>query len=334
MAILRVGLIGAGVMGADHALNLSRRVSRAELIAVSDPDGARLAKVSDDAGARYTTADPRALIEHPEVDAVLVASPDHTHADLVLACLEAGKPILCEKPLAPRPEECLRVVAAEVAAGRRLVQVGFMRRFDPAYRAMKQKLAEGQVGEPLFLHCAHRNAAAPPWFESGMLITNSAVHDLDIARWMLDDEFVSAHVFAPRPGESGALRDPQMIVAQTSAGILVDIEVYLNAEYGYDVRAEAVCRKGTVALAPPVHVYSRQAGQEAFSFAADWRPRFAAAYQHQLQAWVDSIHDGSSVGASAWDGYVATAVATTCLESLATGRSVGIALEQRPALYA
>jgi len=89
-----------------------------------------------------------------------------------------------------------------------------------------------------------------------------------------------------------------------------------------------------VALAPPVHVHTRHAGQEAFTFAADWRPRFAAAYHHQLQAWVNAIQDGTSTGASAWDGYVATAVAAACLESVSNGRSVDVVLEQRPAIYA
>jgi myo-inositol 2-dehydrogenase/D-chiro-inositol 1-dehydrogenase len=184
----------------------------------------------------------------------------------------------------------------------------------------------------LFFHSAHRNAAAPSWFTSEMVITNSAVHDIDIARWLLGQEFVRAKVFAPR--SSGALRDPQFLVLEAADGTLVNVEVFLNAGYGYDIRGELVCEKGTVTLSPPVHVHVRHGGSEAFGFAPDWRPRFAAAYGNELQAWVNAIRTGGACGASAWDGYVASAVAQACLHALASGADVAITLEDRPPLYA
>jgi myo-inositol 2-dehydrogenase/D-chiro-inositol 1-dehydrogenase len=331
---LRIGIIGAGVMGADHAETVARRVSGAELVAICDPDRDRAARVASMAGAHHTLDDPHGLIARPDVDAVLVASPDETHADLVIACLQARKPVLCEKPLAPSPEECLRVVAAEAALGQRLIQVGFMRRFDPAYMAMKDTLADGGMGEPLFFHCVHRNATVPPWFNSGMLITNAAVHEIDIARWLLDTEIVNATVIASKPPEASGLRDPQFLVLRAATGAVIDIEVFMNAHYGYDIRGELVCSVGTVALAPPVEVHVRRAGTQAFGFAQDWRARFRAAYQNQLQAWVNSIAEGAGVGASAWDGYVATAVAQVCLDSLLTSAPVNVILQSRPAIYA
>ena len=330
---VRVGVIGAGVMGADHARILARRVAGAELAALFDPDRDRAAAVADETVARHRPESAEALIAHPDVDAVLVASPDHTHPRLVLACLEAGKPVLCEKPLAPTSAECLQVIAAEAAGGRRLVQVGFMRRFDPAYLAMKQALDAGAVGSPRFFHSVHRNASAPPWFTSEMVITNSAVHDIDIARWLLGTEMRSAAVFAA-PAQQGTLRDPQLVVLRAEADVLVTIEVYINAAYGYDIRGEVVGEAGAVTLSPPDHVHLRQAGAESFRFAPDWRPRFATAYHNQLQAWVNALRNGGPpVGASAWDGYVATAVAEACLAALSGGGEVRIELEKRPAFY-
>src|SRR5919107_4929897 len=209
MSDIGVGVVGTGIMGGDHARTLAQSIKGATLVALADPDVERASAIAGATGARRVHADPHALIEDPEVDAVLVASPDPTHERLVLACLAAGKPVLCEKPLAPTIEGCLRVIEAEVALGRRLVQVGFMRRFDPGYAAMQATLADGRIGTPLILHCVHRNATVPPSFDSGMLITNAAVHEIDIARWLLQDEFSAVTVFTPRARESGVLVDPQ-----------------------------------------------------------------------------------------------------------------------------
>jgi myo-inositol 2-dehydrogenase/D-chiro-inositol 1-dehydrogenase len=328
-----IGVIGAGIMGGDHARTLAGSINGAVLVAVSDTDNDRASAVASVTRAHRVHADARALIEDPDVEAVLIASPDPTHEDLVLACLAAGKPVLCEKPLAPTVDGCLRIIAAETAIGRRLVQVGFMRRFDPGYALMQHTLATGQVGSPLLMHCVHRNASVPPSFDSSMLISNSAVHEIDIARWLLDDEFNSATVFRP-PRHSGALLDPQFIVLKTRQGVLVDIEVFVSARYGYDVRAELVCEAGTVTLAPQAAVRTRFSGQEASRFAEDWRAHFETAYRNQLQAWVNSIQTGIAAGASAWDGYAATATAAACLEALQKGETATVEMQLRPTLYA
>jgi myo-inositol 2-dehydrogenase/D-chiro-inositol 1-dehydrogenase len=158
---------------------------------VADADPVRAAAV---AGSARVHDDPLALVADAEVDAVIIASSDATHEAFVLACLEAGKPVLCEKPLAATAEAGLRVVEAEAAIGRRLIQLGFMRRYDSGYVAMKAALRDGAVGAPLLLHCIHRNASVPPDYTSDMLITSSATHEVDIARWLLGDEIVSAVV--------------------------------------------------------------------------------------------------------------------------------------------
>jgi len=333
MAEIGVGVIGTGIMGGDHARALATSIKGATLVALADPDESRISALAAATGARHVHANPYELIGNPEVQAVLIASPDATHESLVLACMGAGKPVLCEKPLAPTVEGCLRIVDAEAALGRRLIQVGFMRRFDPGYVAMRSALDSGQFGAPLLIHCVHRNADSPPSFDSSMLISNSAVHEIDIIRWLLDDEVDSVSVFAPRRQNAGALVDPQLLLMRMRSGIIVDIEVFVNARYGYDVRAELVCEAGTVTLAPKPPVTTRSTGCETLAFAEDWRAHFAAAYRNQLQAWIGSLETGIPVGASAWDGYAATATAAAGLTAFQGGGSIDVQLQSRPSFY-
>jgi myo-inositol 2-dehydrogenase / D-chiro-inositol 1-dehydrogenase len=317
-----VGVIGAGTMGAAHVRTLTDGVEGAHVAAISDADPERASAAAHDGAGARVLADPHALIADAAVDAVVVASFDTTHEEFVLACLAAGKPVLCEKPLATSAEACLRVIDAELAAGRRLVSLGFMRRYDPGYAEVKQRLDGGGVGEILLAHCAHRNAVAPPGYTSEMLITSSAVHEIDVMRWLLGEEIVGATVRAARPTSQAAngLRDPQFVLLETASGVLIDVEVFVNARYGYDIRCELVGETGTVRLGEQV--------------AADFRARFATAYRRELEAWVRGVDGGSEHGPDAWDGYAANAVADACLESLASGGRANVRLEERPPLYA
>jgi myo-inositol 2-dehydrogenase/D-chiro-inositol 1-dehydrogenase len=329
-----IGVIGTGVMGADHARLLASRVAGARLHSITDADPARARSVANEIGVEQIAADPLALIHDPSIDAVLIASPDHTHRELTLACIAARKPVLCEKPLAPTSRECLDVIRAEVALGRRLVQVGYMRRFDPAYIEMKATLQSGRLGRPLFFHCVHRNLSAPPWFDARMAITNSAVHEIDIARWLLEDELASIHVFQPSTSDPQALVSPVFLVITTASGRIVNVENNNNGGYGYDVRGELACEKGSVSLHSPVNSEISINLMRATSYAPDWRQRFTQAYRQQLQAWVNSVATGVAAGASAWDGYAASTAAEAGLASLAGARSSRIVMEPRPALYA
>src|SRR5512141_1384553 len=158
---LSVGVIGTGGMGPRHALNLHRAVGNARVAAVYDLDQDRARQVAGRCGQARVSADPETLINDPHVDAVLVASPDEAHARLTLACLQAGKPILSEKPLATTVDEAVRVLEAEVSVGQRLVSVGYMRRFDPQHMAVKAAVADGALGRPLLFKGVHRNATVP-----------------------------------------------------------------------------------------------------------------------------------------------------------------------------
>jgi myo-inositol 2-dehydrogenase/D-chiro-inositol 1-dehydrogenase len=322
---LAVGVIGAGTMGAEHARILRDGTVGAHLAAVCDADPARAAVAAQ--GARVFS-DPQALIADDAVQAVVVASPDATHAEYALAAIAAGKPVLCEKPIAAIAAEGLRVVEAEASLGRRLAQIGFMRRFDAGYGEMRRAREDGSIGAPVVLHNVHRNRAAPDWFTGAMAVTNSFVHEIDVSRWLLGSEMVSAQVFPA--GGTGLL----MIVMRTDKGEVVSTEVNVNGGYGYHVHAQLVGTSGTIEMAPPTRTLTNRAGAQSFGFPPDWIPRFAEAYRNQMQAWVNAIAADTPAGASAWDGYATSAIAEQIAASLSTGRPVEIVLPPRPPLYA
>ena len=330
---IRVAVIGAGVMGADHARIIATELPGAELRWICDADEARARGVADATGARHVSTDPLAAIAANEVDAVLIASPDTTHAALTLACLQARKPVLCEKPLAPDSTECLGVLRAENTLGKQLVQVGFMRRFDPAYVEMKARGTQPGIGAPVMMHNLHRNVSAPPHFTGQMAITNSAPHEFDIARFVLGTEYSSVSAFQPTGPTPGRGIGPVFMVLRTAAGQLVNIEINNNAGYGYDVRCELVCEHGAIVLRAPVHTETHLNLGATTDYARDWRPRFEQAYRLQNLAWLRSIESGTQVGASAWDGYVASLTAERAVEALQGGREVEIRFAERPALY-
>jgi myo-inositol 2-dehydrogenase/D-chiro-inositol 1-dehydrogenase len=330
---IRVGLIGTGVMGADHARILSQQIRGVTLQFICDADAMRARAAADACGALHVATDPLAVIADRSVDAVLIASPDHTHAPLTRACIERGKPVLCEKPLSQDSGECLDVIAAEVKIGKRLAQIGFMRRFDPAYVEMKRALAEGVIGPALMMHNFHRNVSAPSNFTGQMAITNSAPHEFDIARFVLEGDYDSISVFQPEFRGAGKAGAPVFMVLKTVAGQLVNVEINNNAAYGYDVRGELVGEKGSVLLRSPVATELHVHLQSITTYAEDWRPRFAEAYRLQNGAWLRSIETGEPAGASAWDGYAATLVAEAGVRSLERSAPVKVAPVAKPALY-
>jgi myo-inositol 2-dehydrogenase / D-chiro-inositol 1-dehydrogenase len=330
---IRIGLIGAGIMGADHARILSSQIPGAKLQYVCDADAARAKSVADETGAVNTASDPLAVINAKDVDAILIASPDQTHAPLSLAAIEARKPVLCEKPLSPDSKECLAVIEAEVKLGKRLAQIGFMRRFDPAYIEMKAALESGLIGPALMMHNFHRNVSAPSNFTGQMAISNSAPHEFDIARFVLGADYKSISVFRPDFRDAGKVGAPVFMVLKTNDGQLVNIEINNNAAYGYDVRGELVGEKGSVFLRSPVNSEVHVALKQTTSYPEDWRPRFAEAYRLQNMAWLKSIETGIPAGASAWDGYAATLIAEAGVQSLEKSAPVQVVPVPKPSLY-
>jgi myo-inositol 2-dehydrogenase/D-chiro-inositol 1-dehydrogenase len=332
---VRVGVVGTGMIGRDHVLRLSNVLAGAEVVAVTDVDPVNASAAVADLPHAVVHPDGQALVAAPDVDAVIVASWGPSHEEYVLACLAAGKPVFCEKPLATSQEACHRILDAEVAGGRRLVQVGFMRRYDPAYRAMKDVVTSGAIGAPLLVHSRHRNPSVPSHYEREMAITDSAVHDFDIVRWLLDEDLVSATVLTPRRSRHGTdLQDPLLIILRTESGVLVDVETSANSRYGYDIGGEVVGEDGTVALADTNPVVVRREGGFAGAVPAGWRERFVRAYDVELQAWVDALAAGlGATGPSSWDGYAAAVASDAAVAALRSGDTVEFQLGPAPALY-
>jgi myo-inositol 2-dehydrogenase/D-chiro-inositol 1-dehydrogenase len=328
---VRVGVIGTGVMGADHAWRLDEAISGAVVSAVVDMDIGRASRVAAGLDGARVALDAMELIAADDVDAVIVASADETHEAFVLACLAAGKPVLCEKPLAPTASAARRILDAEQAHETPLISIGFMRRFDPGYLELKAVLNRGSVGAPLVVHCIHRNAGAPAGVTGAEVVTGSAIHEIDVARWLLDEEIVAVTARSPHHRRrAGSAPDPLLLSLESESGTVVDVEVFVDASYGYDVRCEVVGETGAISLDAPAATVVRLEGQRRESLAADWRPRFSEAYRRELQDWVASVRAGTPSGAAtAWDGYLATVVAGAAVESLARGERVVIAEPER-----
>lgn len=333
---IRAGVIGTGNIGTAHAISLAREVSGSSLTAVFDVDSARAKHVADDLGARAVSSAAE-VIEAEDVDAVVIASPDALHAEQALACLAAGKPAMLEKPLAPTMEEAQLVLDAEVALGRRLLMLGFMRRFDPGYIALKSALTAGEIGDPLIVHNKHRNAFAPYGVNSAMNLTNSAVHEVDINRWLLDADYTWVQVVAGKSGPDvpQGQFDPMFLTLGTTSGPLVTIELFMTAHYGYEVNCEVVGSEGILDMGDGSWITRASTGRRGHEVPEQWLGRFGEAYRAELQAWIDGIRRaGEATGASTWDGYLAALTCRAAVEALTSDGAVRIDIPNRPALYA
>jgi len=334
-AMIRIAVIGAGVMGADHARIVAEDIPGAKLQLICDMDEKRARGVADACGAADMSIDPQGVATRSDVDAVIVASPDFTHGPLSKACIAAGKRVLCEKPLSQSSAECISVMEAEQKAGAKFVQVGFMRRFDRSYQEMKQALAAGRIGRALMMHNFHRNVETPAAdFTGAMAITNSAPHEFDVVRYVLGTEYSSVSAFQPRRSDDRVA--PVVMVLETVDGQLVNIEVNNNAAYGYDVRAELIGERGAVASNAVAYTRTDVSLTQSTGYDADWRGRYADAYRQQNRDFVRFASTGEfpSIASSCWDGYCAAVVAEAAVKALKSGQAAPIQMIAKPEFYA
>lgn len=336
MKQLKVGVIGCGGIGRRHAERLTKYISNVSVTAVNDINETSASATAEACGSRFIH-DPHELISSDDVDAILIASWDRTHEEYVRAAIKAGKPVFCEKPLSDTADGCRRIIRDEVSFGRRLLTVGFMRRYDRGYQQMREIISSGALGEILMVHAQHRNAA--PTGEKHttvMSVSGALVHEFDITRFLLDDEYVSAQMMFPRTTRyaDSDLIDPQIVSLRTKKGALIDLEIFMNCRYGYDIQCEVVGEEGTVRLPELANIAPmRYDGNRQFRIYKEWYRRFEDAYIYELRDWVDSALQGKAAGASAWDGYVTSAVAEKCTEARLSGKLVEFDLGEKPELY-
>jgi myo-inositol 2-dehydrogenase/D-chiro-inositol 1-dehydrogenase len=333
---LRIGVVGTGAIGQDHTRRIMQSLAGATVVAVNDINR----QSAEQARANFAPAaaihdDPLRLIASADVDAILVTSWGPTHEEFVLAAIAAGKPVFCEKPLATTAAGCRRIVQAESRFGRRLVQVGFMRRYDRGYRMLKSAIARDRLGEPLVVHCAHRNQAVPESYTTEMAVVDTLIHELDVLRWLLNDDYATAQVIMPRKTRHAAkhLADPQLMLLGTRKGVRIDVEVFVNCRYGYDIQCEVVAEEGIARLPEPMSVALRHDARLSQDILTDWKLRFVDAYDAELQDFINAAKTGTAAGPSAWDGLAAAIASDACVAAQKSGSVVAIETPACPALY-
>ncbi|HEY9469287.1 MAG TPA: Gfo/Idh/MocA family oxidoreductase [Propionibacteriaceae bacterium] len=318
---LRIAVLGVGMMGAFHVDALSKRVRGARVTVVNDFLADKAAEAGEQVGARVEH-DPIAAIKDPDVDAVLIASPGDAHAEQLNACLDWGIPVLCEKPLTTDITSAHAIVKKENALGKQLIQVGFMRRFDPEYAALRKLISDGGLGKPLMVHCVHRNPAVGDHFNSEFMIRDSVVHEVDSVRFLLGEELTSVEVVKGAATSSAphGTHDPMLVIFETESGAIVTDEIFVRTGVAYEVRTEIVGENGSAFIGLDQNLQTKSIdGRWGGKMTPSFVERFGQAYDIELQRWVDAAKAGTIDGASAWDGYAAVAVCEAGVQALRNG---------------
>ena len=300
--MLKVGIIGVGVMGSGHARFIKEEIPNAEVIALSDVATEKMDALAKELGTvTFKTDDPAALMNHPDVAAIIIASPDPLHRAHLQLAMASGKPTLCEKPIATTIEDA-RAIAAEIkeyekAKGETLIHFGFMRRFDPAYKKVRELVESGKYGAPLFIRPVTRNVASTGATTPG-LYTNIAIHDFDIFRWMFNSDWISVESHYPKQStmSQAGLADPLVITAKMENGIMMVADIVAFNNYGYDARFEVICEKGSIEVGIFGDVILRADFEtpaiKGGHMAQNWMERFERSYIEELRAWVTALETG------------------------------------------
>jgi myo-inositol 2-dehydrogenase/D-chiro-inositol 1-dehydrogenase len=333
---LRVGVVGTGIMGADHVARITGTITGASVSAIVEPDAGRAASAARLAPEAKIFTRVEDALSADALDAVVIATPGKFHEPVLLPVLEAGLPVLCEKPLTQDPESSWRVVEAEQKAGRQLIQVGFMRRFDPQYQQLRELIASGTAGELLMLRCLHRNPSVPDGYTQPMLINDSVVHEFDVVPWLAGATITSVEVkYAKRNSLGPAnLREPILVLMELDNGVLVDVEMNVSVQFGYQVATEAVFERGVARIGQPEGLQLWQDAKFQVGEHTSYVTRFKQAYDIEVQAWVDATKRGTIAGPSAWDGYKVAVACAAGVKALDTTGPVAIELPETPAFYA
>lgn len=334
---LRVAVVGAGMMGADHIRRITERISGARVAAIVEPDAGRASAAAAAAPGALTFASLEEAIAERAADAVLIATPGQFHAPVLRPALEARLPILCEKPLTQDSASSLEILELEQQLDRPHIQVGFMRRFDAEYQELRTHIASGDAGELLMVRALHRNPSVPESYTQEMLITDSVVHEFDVVPWLADSRVVSVEVKFPRRNSLAPerLREPILVIMELENGVLVDVEMNVSVQFGYQVATEAVLERGVARIGQPSGMQRWEAGRYTVQEHESFTTRFAAAYDAQIQRWVDAVRRGDLVdGPNAFDGYLVALACEAGVRALSSPGAQPVEAAARPAFYA
>lgn len=327
---VRIAILGAGRIGQVHARAVSL-TQNARLIAISDPMAETAEKLSASYGCDIRSIDEIAASD--DVDAVLICTPTNTHADLIEQFAKAGKAVFCEKPVdlsLNRVRKCLETVKAENAT----LMVGFQRRFDPDFMALKQTIDDGRIGDVEMITLTSRDPGPPPYDYikvSGGIFRDMTIHDFDVARWLLGEEVetVQASASVLIDEKIGALGDYDSInvILTTLSGKQCTITNSRRATYGYDQRIEVLGSQGSVSAEN-----YREANIEIADSAGYVRPpllnffmsRYVNAYANEIAAFVDAVTNQEPTPTTGRDGMMALALADAALKSVAEKRVIQV----------
>jgi len=336
MRRLGVGVLGVGEMGRRHAENLRRLVSQAELVAVADVVGERARQLASELEIENSYSSLEAMLECKGLDAVIIATPDKFHTSAVKIAAAAGRDILCEKPLALNLTDAQEMLDAVSKAGVRF-QVGFMRRYDPAYAAAMKRIEAGEIGIPVIFKSVGRDKDGPPLSAyhanaNGMLFYTNTIHDFDLARWLMQDEVSEVHAYAtsairPEVAQFGDVV-ASVVNLKFSQGAIGNIDSYAQAVYGYDVRTEIIGSKGAILVGSlnqiPVTVLTAQGSAQCV---ADYfLTTFADAYLAEINDFVECILNDRPLRVSGEDGLRALAIAVAAESSYVHAKAIKVSL--------
>ena len=337
MRKLGVGVLGVGEMGKRHAENIRRLVPEARLVAVADASADRARQVAAELEIENSYGSLEALLECKDLDAVLIATPDKFHAQAIGIAARSGKDILCEKPLALNIADARAALEAVSKAQVRL-QIGFMRRYDPAYAAAMKRIEGGEIGTPVIFKSVGRDKDEPPLaaYQSnlnGMVFYNNTIHDFDLARWLMRDEVSEVHSYTTVAIRPEVARYSDIVAGvvnlQYRNGAIGNVESYVQAVYGYDVRTEIVGSKGSILIGSlrqaPTTFLTALGGVQ--TLADHFLTRFQDAYLAEVRDFVQNILHDRPLRVSGDDGMRALAIAVAAEKSHLQKTAVKVTLE-------
>lgn len=329
--MLRIGLIGAGRIGKVHAETIAHSIADAQLVAVADYYKDAVHTLAQQYSIPFATDNALEVIEHPDVDAVLIASSTDTHAPFIIEAARAGKAIFCEKPIAASLGKIDEALTAVDNAGVKL-QIGFNRRFDASFRRIKQAIDDGSIGVPQLLHIISRDPSPPPIDYvkvSGGLFFDMTIHDFDMARFLFGDVeeiyATGANLVDAAIGDAGDI-DTALITLKFTSGALGSIDNSRQAVYGYDQRVEAFGSKGSAVntnLYPDEVTISSGTRVERASLPLNFfLERYMPSYRGELEAFTAAVLRDEPIPVTGQDGRVPVVMAMAAQQSLKENRPV------------